>query len=410
VNEAPPLPRVAHDAETRLLLSCVRPEQPAVAPFAAAHLSEKDFAGLNWPRLGQMAAEHAVHPLLYLRLKHLEVLPRAVLKAMRAQYYATSLSNLKLARELVRLTARLSEAGVPALAFKGPALALRLHGDLSLRQFNDLDLLIHPEDAARAAQMLIAENHWPRHFDPADVARSLTRCNEDEFIRPTDLLMIDLHWALGPRYFPYGPPAELVWNRAVHCNLEGGEVLTMGPIDTILFLAAHGTKHGWTNLGAVRDLATALSSANGIDHRQLLDEAARFGCLNMLLLGAFLARSLLGAAIPSAIAERLDREPAINALAIGVERRMFKSLGVRPGLYLDWFVSLRLLQDHGSRLRYFANRAFLPAPEDFEFIELPQSLYPLYFPLRPFRLLLQHSKRLFVDVPMGRKRVKRILS
>jgi hypothetical protein len=286
-------------------------------------------------------------------------------------------------------------------------LALKLHGDLSLRQFNDLDVLVRPEDTGRAAQVLIAENHWPLHFDPADVARSLSHCNEDEFVRSHDLQMVDLHWALSPHYFSYGPTAELVWDRAIRCRLEGAEVLTMGPVDTILYLAAHGTKHGWAILGAVCDLAAALGSA-GIDHHQLLDEATQFGCLNMLLLGATLARNLLGAAIPSALADRIERDRAISTLAIGVERRMFKYVGVRSGLYLDWFVSLCVLQDHRSRLHYFANRALRPAPEDVEFIGLPPSLYPLYFPLRPFRLLLQHGKRLFVDVPMGRKRVKRM--
>lgn len=399
---------VAHDAETRLLLSCVRLDNQQVLPLVAAHLTETDLDRLDWTRLGQMAAEHAVQPLLYLRLKQLEDLPPAVLDPMRAQYYGSSLSNRKLARELVRLTVRLTEAGVPVIAFKGPVLALKLRGDLSLRQFNDLDLLINPNDAGRAAAVLIAENHLPRHFDPVNVVRSLTRCNEDEFIRSHDLQMVDLHWALGPHYFPYGPPAELVWQRAIRFGLEDGEVLTMGPLDTILYLAVHGTKHGWANLGAVCDLAAALGLAQSFDPHQLLAEAAQFGCLKMLLLGAVLARNLLGAPLPPLINDRLRTEPALNGLALGVERRMFKYVGLRAGLYLDWFVSLRLLQDHPSRLRYFVNRALRPAPEDLDFIELPASLYPLYFPLRPFRLLLQHGTRLFRDVPVARKTVKRM--
>jgi hypothetical protein len=199
-----------------------------------------------------------------------------------------------------------------------------------------------------------------------------------------------------------------VWDRAVRVSLEGGEVLTMGPLDTALYLAVHGTKHGWAILGAVCDLAAALTPAQALDVDQLLAEATQFGCLHMLLLGAALARNLLGAALPQLLARRIAATPAINALAIGVERRMFKYVGLRSGLYLDWFVSLRLLQNHRSRLRYFAARAFRPAPEDLEFMELPARLYPLYFPLRPFRLLLQHGKRLFTDVPIGRKRVKRM--
>jgi hypothetical protein len=40
--------------------------------------------------------------------------------------------------------------------FKGPALAVQAYGDLSLRQYDDLDLLIHEADVPRAYQLLIA--------------------------------------------------------------------------------------------------------------------------------------------------------------------------------------------------------------------------------------------------------------
>jgi hypothetical protein len=398
---------VRHDAATRLLLACARPAAEDAPPFARAELTRSDLASLDWARLGQMAAEHGVQPLVYQRLKRCEEVPSAALKAMRAQFYGGSLSNLKLARELVRLTSLLEEAGVPALSFKGPVLAIKARGDLSLRQFNDLDLLVHPEDAGRAAQVLIADRHWPRHFDPANVARSLAQCNEDEFIRHTDLQMIDLHWDLGPRYFPYGPPADLVWRRAVRFPLEGAEVLTMGPLDTILCLAVHGTKHGWTSLSAIYDLAAALALDPHADIGALIAEADQFGCLGMLLLGAALGHKLLGAALPPMIADQIAARPSLAALVFGIERRMFNCVGMRPGLYLDWYVSLRVLPDRRGRLHYLANRALRPAAEDVEFLELPHRLYPLYFPLRPLRLLLQHGKRLFTDVPMWRKPLRK---
>jgi Uncharacterised nucleotidyltransferase len=399
--------RVEHAAEIRLLLSGLRLDRGAVSPLEAGALTAEEVSRLDWPRLIQMAAEHGVQPQLYLSLKAAEVMPTVVRTAMRAQYYGSSLASLKLARELAKLASRLRDAGVAVIAFKGPVLALKVRGDLSLRQFNDIDLLVHPEDAGRAAEVLIAENHWPRHFDPADVERSLTRCNEDEFIRPRDLQMVDLHWNLGPRYFPYGPPADLVWRRAEPFQLEGGEVQTMGLLDLVLYLAVHGTKHGWASLGSVCDLAAALNAKPGLDWQQLISEADEFGCLKMLLLGAALARKLLSAAIPAELADGIKDAPAIAELANGVERRMFNHVGVRAGLYLDWMVPLRLLPDGRKRLHYLLNRGLWPAPEDMEFIDLPPRLYPLYFPLRPLRLLIQQGKRLVVDVPPARKPLKR---
>ncbi|MGA2411064.1 MAG: nucleotidyltransferase family protein [Candidatus Binataceae bacterium] len=410
VNAARKPYSIPHPAEVRLLLSSLRNDRGPASPFEAAGLTAEECAGLDWPRLIQMAAEHGVQPQLYQSLKAAGAIPPAILTAMRAQYYGSSLASLKLARGLAHLASRLKDAGVSAIAFKGPVLALKVRGDLSIRQFNDIDLLVRPQDAGRATEVLIAENYWPRHFNPANAERSIARCYEDEFIRLPDVQMVDLHWDLSPRYFPYGPPADQVWRRAELFTLEGSEVRTMGALDLVLYLAVHGTKHGWANAGAVCDLAAALNADPSLDRLQLLREADEFGCLRMLLLGAALARNLLGAPIPPELADRLDAAPAIDALARGAERRMFKHVGVRTGLYLDWIVPLRLLPDGRSRMHYVLHRGLWPAPEDLEFIDLPPLLYPLYFPLRPVRLLIQHSKRLFANVPPGRKPLTRSAS
>ena len=53
------------------------------------------------------------------------------------------------------------------------------------------------------------------------------------------------------------------------------------------------------------------------------------------------------------------------------------------------------LRNLGDRVRYFFGRSFVPAFEDWEWVSLPDSLYPLYYLLRPLRLTLQYSPRFF---------------
>jgi hypothetical protein len=46
---------------------------------------------------------------------------------------------------------------IPAIAYKGPTLAVSAYGNLSLRQFGDLDILVQDRAYERARQLLIKQ-------------------------------------------------------------------------------------------------------------------------------------------------------------------------------------------------------------------------------------------------------------
>jgi len=403
------------DREAQLILRCLqhcatRPvANDAAADFAVAE-TDSELARacdhVDWERLTRAAATHGVLPLVYRRLKTVRDLPPEALTRMRAEFYGNSLNNLHLTRELVRLIGLLKAKGIGAIAFKGPTLALKAWGEVALRQFNDLDLLVHPSDAAVAAEVLIGAGYWPRTFDRDHPARSIARRCEDEFMRPGSPWMIDLHWDLNPAYFDYGPNASSVWARAEAIDVEGAEVLTLAPADLVLFLAVHATKHGWINLGWVCDFDETLRAIADADLPVILAAARRSGCLRMFLLGVALAAALLDAPTPPAFADALRRDRSIASLVGGIERRLFASIGMQARLYSEWIVPLRTIPGLGGRLRYLASRALTPNVDDFDFLPLPQMLYPAYYAMRPFRLAWQQGRRLFVDVPHPLKRLR----
>lgn len=402
------------DREARLILRCLRHAPIPVANEAVANSpiagTDSDFAHacdrIEWARLTRAAATHGVLPLVYRRLKTAGDLPPEALTRMRAEFYGNSLNNLHLARELVRVIDLLKAKGIGAIAFKGPTLALAAWGDVGLRQFNDLDLLVEPADAPGAAAVLIAAGYWPRTFDRDHPARSIARRCEDEFMRSDSPWMIDLHWELNPAYFNYGPDARAVWARARSISVEGAEVLTLAPADLALFLAVHATKHGWINLGWICDFDETLRALAAADLPAMLEAARRSGSLRMLLLGIALAAHLLDAPVPPAFADALRRDRAVASLVAGIERRLFASIGMQARLYSEWIVPLRTIPRLRARLRYLASRALTPNVDDFDFLPLPQMLYPLYYAMRPFRLAWQQGRRLFVDVPHPLKRLR----
>jgi hypothetical protein len=66
-----------------------------------------------------------------------------------------------------RLVHRLSMSGIPALIFKGTALAQRLYGNPALRHCGDIDVLVPPERFSDAAEALCAAGYRPHAAAPS---------------------------------------------------------------------------------------------------------------------------------------------------------------------------------------------------------------------------------------------------
>jgi Uncharacterised nucleotidyltransferase len=400
--------------EERLILGCLRRDAAMPAnrlglndtrPHGLADECGVAFDRIDWRRVTFAAGSHGVLPLVYRQLKSADGVAPDALAPMRSEFYGNALNNLHLARELARLASLFGRQSIEVIAFKGPVLALQAWEDVALRQFNDLDLLVHPADAARAVEVLIADGYAALTFDRQHPELSIARRCEDEFMRPGSAAMTDLHWELNPSYFAYGPLGAEVWNRSESIRVEGGDVMTLGPADLVLFLAVHATKHGWINLGWICDFNAALHTLPDSELHTIVEAARRSGCLRMLLLAIALAAGVLDAPLPPGFGELIRRDSAVAAMTAGIERRLFASVGMRARLYSEWAVPIRAITSVGGRVHYLASRALTPNIDDFKFIALPPPLHRLYYATRPLRLAWQQSRRLFVDVPHPLKRL-----
>jgi hypothetical protein len=390
----------APSREALLLICCA---SSVATPERTARLRAMVDEGVDWQRVSHMASVQAVMPLVYRYLtSELEgALPPDATSGLRRAFYGNSVRNLHLARELVRLTALLERGSVEPLALKGPALAMAAYGAVTMRQFNDLDLLVRKNEVGHAAEILRAAGYAPRPgYGLADVDRP--GGYEIAMARAGALTDIDLHWRLIPPYFPLALDGEELWRRAVRIEIEGSPVRTLAPADHLLYLCAHGAKHGWQALGGICDLAElirassrasapALSQSLSIDWDELSARAERAGAHRALELGVLLAHELLDAAVPAGLLEAARREPAVVRAARSFIGYVSDPSDDGPGFYQRWVVPLGVIAGPGARLRYLAARALLPSADDHEFLRLPLALYPLYYLLRPVRVALKEG-------------------
>jgi hypothetical protein len=329
----------------------------------------------DWERLYKTASAHGLIPLLAANLSEFSALPPAFAEALHADLEENIRFNLGLTAELARVSAALRCASIPALSYKGPTLAQRLYGNVGLRCFSDLDLLVEPADHHRAAEVLIAAGYHRFRQIPDRARQAAGEC-EEEFAGPDARHVVDLHWAVAQPYFSVGPlPAG--WKaRLRHLTLAGEQLATFGEADDLLVLALHGGKHRWERMAWLADFAAAID-AGGFDWEAVLLAADEMRIRYHFLLAVTLAHFAFAADVPEKILSIAERAGTPWRQATEVIRSY--ASGDPVSLLSRWSYSLRMREAWSDRAH--AALRFLTRPGPLELQDSPLSpgrafLYP----------------------------------
>jgi hypothetical protein len=380
--------------EVRLILATAR---VAVDAERVQQIQELCSLDLDWDAVLRLARRHRTTPLLYrtLTVAGGSCMPGDRLSQLRLSFLNNTQHSLMLARELLKVVGRLQEHEVPVLAFRGPVLAESVYGSLSLRQFSDLDVLLHKEDILRARDVL-SDLGYSTGGMPASEAARLETMYHYTLKGREGAVHLELHWQFAPRYFGASTDSGL-WQRTQWIELEGQRVPALGDEDLLLALCVHGSKHTWSQLSWICDVAELIHARPGLDWRAMVERSRRLEAERMLALGLHLADSLLGAQLPPQAVTLVDSDREIEGLAQDVARKLFvetrRLAASQQSLLLKDF-HLRLRESRWRRLRHLARTALIPTHEDWAALALPRSLSFLYYLTRPLRLTAKHVGRL----------------
>jgi hypothetical protein len=348
----------------------------------------------DWEYVARLAQRHAVVPLVYRALQTYArgAAPEPVRKALFEKYRANAARNLLLAGELLRVAGRFESEGVRALAYKGPALAVAAYGDLSLRRFVDLDVIVRARDIVRASTLLKGLGYAPQGLTPAQESALARTQHAVAYARDGGRLVVELHRDVSSKDFADVTLDEGAWARAARVSILNGSVWTPSAEDLLLALCVHGTKHLWERLAWVCDVAGLVNSNPGLDWRVVFERASAARVERMLLLGLTLARGLAGAELPEDVWHKVESDEAAARLASGAALRMFDGAEYRPaGLLRSVGFNLRARSRARERLRYF-RFILTPTGGDLASLALPARLSFVHYLLRPFRLLLKRPE------------------
>jgi hypothetical protein len=363
----------------------------AVRRFLHPQMSvpEPDTTGLDWSETLRLASVHAVVPMLYRAPRAQQMLDDGSEK-LRTIVRSEARCSLALGAELCRLAELFERNAIGFVPLKGPLLSQQLYGDMSVRSSGDLDLLVHPSDVLRVRDVLRTAGYRvgsPQHW-PCDSAS--LRCRECEMvlIDAPRSLSVDVHWRILPSYFASPFDHAAIWESLSRVRFADRDIPCMSPEHVLLLLCAHGSKHAFERLGWICDIARCIIAFPRLRWPAVLAASARAGTTRQLLLGLRVAADLLSAPLPS----MLPIDPAVEPLARRVRERLLAArFSGAPETELIPFC-LRAFESTRHRLRYLLGH-LSPSWAEYKALALPPSLYWVYYPFRPLRLITRYANR-----------------
>jgi hypothetical protein len=205
-------------------------------------------ARADQPRLARDLAERRLLPLIGSRA--VDAAPaaaseqfREAVASARAAARARGLAVEAVTRDVV---GELADAGIRALALKGPLLATEAHGDAGLRETSDIDLLVAPGDLDAAAGVLRRRGYG----DPADVRRANGLPDLHLEMQHLTLPTVELHW----RVYWY----ESVFSERLLARAEprADGLLAARPDDLIASLLLFYARDGFHGVRLAADIAS----------------------------------------------------------------------------------------------------------------------------------------------------------
>ncbi len=369
--------------EIQLLLYCARSYVDTSTANQLKILLEQR---IDWTELVQLALRHRVAPLIYKNLQTIcpTTVPENVLDFLRHHFQSNAQLNLFRTNELLKVMSLMETHHILVIPFKGPSLAVIAYGNLGLRTFGDLDILVYQQDLAKIKDLLISQGYQ----------LGIELDWECQFIHPKLGVEIDVHWRITPKRFRFELGLEQLKAGFQPLKLAGVSLLQPSPEDLLLILCVGWCKDyygGSSRLAQLCDVAEFLRQHTQLNWSQVLQRSHELGIERMLLFTLALTQDLLGINLPDVVLNCLQNAPKVDSLRTEIG----SWLGYQPELKEPFWASLSSVNHRlyfAMRERFLDRMIYLfysvvsPTERESALLTVPKFFSFLYYPIRLIRL------------------------
>jgi hypothetical protein len=283
------------------------------------------------------------------------------------------------------------------MPYKGPVWAERLYGDVTLRSWVDLDLLVTHKQVPLARSTLLAKGFIDGSpFNAKILRRDRRGLGEVALSAVAGKVHVELHWEITVGFSGRSLRAEGLFTRAGSLDLLGREIVSPSTVDCLLITCLNGTKDRWDSVEGLLALAVQVPAITPGEWEDAVATARKAGCVRRMTIGVAHACEVFGLQTPPEIVEALGRDAVARALLRSLKPDSLNRgspEGSRRELSMK-FWRFATEDSTAAGMWHGVVRFFRPGPEDWEWIALPSWAESLYRVLRPARLAVKWAKRL----------------
>lgn len=388
--------------ESQLIITCA---QTDISSYQAEQIRCCLKNELDWHYILTVAGRNGVLPLISRLLcrRFVEFIPAETQDQLLQFVQIHTQNNLFLTSKLLSAMKLLEGHEIPILPFKGPSLAERAYGNVALRQFVDLDVLVKPKHFDSAVSILTENGYTATSKSNWFKRKTLffTHKKDVVLVDADNRVRIELHWKLSGSHFSMPFEISRLWNRLEILKLGGNDISTLSFKDLFVYLCLHGSRHEWERLAWICDLHEMIRSTERsggkIDWLEVRQHAIDHGCERVVGLGLLLVDRFFCVQTDFPGYERIVNDAGLIEIAEQVELRIISPTRV-PSLKKDKYMYLLSLQEKRTHrlklylvyLTYYLRLLFTPNSLDKTIFHLPRLFFPLYFVLRPIRLIVTY--------------------
>ena len=351
---------------------------------------------IDWQLFFSLTYRHKVYPRVWRNLITIvpDIFTEETIEDHKARFRTHTMHCMAITGQLYKVCELLNKQNIIHTPYKGPVLAAYLYGNINMRSFSDLDILISEKDLQQVYKLLITNGYRPE-FDITEQQITAYTLTEDNlaFLPNDQGVPVEIHWELSGRYLatPWG--LDHVSRRLSTVEVQGKEFPLFSSENLLIYFCLHGTKHEWKQLDLISCLAELIMKEKKISWPMVFEMADDLKCRRMVYIGLLLALKTYMIDVPETILAELKADKKALLLSERVYDNLHnlakqKERASPPGH--DSRFSLFRFQARDSLIDatlYLLRIIFYPSKAEWMLFKLPSGLTFGYWIARPFRIL-----------------------
>ncbi|MFC2152302.1 nucleotidyltransferase family protein [Bacteroidota bacterium] len=349
---------------------------------------------INWDEFLSLTLKHR---LVSHVLKHAKFLAEHIPIPTYEKLIDVRLEHSKLALNFaihaIRIYQKFTENNISHCFFKGPLLSLELYNDIGYRNFKDIDILVEQQDAEKAKGIIEELDFnciYPRiKLSEKQIKLNYSISHHYHFVHPVQAIDIELHWNITNPKSYFGVDSKEIIFKSNKLKVSNYELPYISKAENLVYQAAHGSIHQWYRLFWLKDFSVFLTKINSKEIAEAYELSKKLNLAKCFIQACMLSHFIYKSRLPDFIATKINAK-IIKTPLISISTTDLSHKGIKGKIKLV-FYRLKLKPD----VKYYFDLAFRLRTHlsDWELIKLPESLFFVYYILRPFLLVYKFIKR-----------------